>query len=83
MKEEDALKKSRHFDSFMIHLFIYNHLWFSQAFTAMKVTDNGDDEEEEQDNGDFVNELKTIHSRKLMIQQKLDNFHARQSVNFG
>ncbi|CAG9798874.1 unnamed protein product [Chironomus riparius] len=54
-----------------------------KAFTAMKVTDNGDDEEEEQDNGDFVNELKTIHSRKLMIQQKLDNFHARQSVNFG
>lgn len=49
----------------------------------MKVTDNGDDdEEEEQDNGDFVNELKTIHSRKLMMQQKLDSFHARQTVNF-
>jgi len=48
----------------------------------MKVTDNGDDEEEDQDNGDFVNELKTIHSRKLVIKQKLDNFHARQSDNF-
>ncbi|XP_070499644.1 tektin-1 isoform X2 [Chironomus tepperi] len=53
-----------------------------KAFTAMKLTDNEDGEEEEQDNGEFVNELKTIHSRKLMMQQKLDNFHARKSNNF-
>lgn len=49
----------------------------------MTITDHEDDEEAQHDDngGGFVNELKMIHKRKLMMKQKLGGFHARQSTN--
>jgi hypothetical protein len=50
----------------------------------MKVADDDDDGEEEQqkeeENDGFISELRTIHKRKMMMQQRLDDFHSRQTV---
>jgi hypothetical protein len=50
------------------------------AFAAFTVADNDDEEEAHGEKDDFVNELKSIHKRKLVLQQKLENFHARQTI---
>lgn len=49
----------------------------------MKAMKESEEDDEEEDNDDFVNELKTIHQRKMMMQQKLEGFHARQSLAFA
>lgn len=48
----------------------------------MKIADDDDVEEqphEEEEDDDFVNELKTIHKRKMRMQQKLESFHASKA----
>jgi hypothetical protein len=41
-------------------------------------------DEEAHDESGLVNELKGIHSRKMIVQQKLEQFHHhRQSMSFA
>ncbi|KAG5676659.1 hypothetical protein PVAND_006477 [Polypedilum vanderplanki] len=55
-----------------------------KAFTAMKIADDDEEEQQQEEETDgFINELKTIHNRKIMMQQRLENFHSRQSINLG
>lgn len=54
-----------------------------QAFAAMKIADDDEEEHQHEIEDGFINELKTIHNRKIMMQQRLENFHSRQSVHLG
>lgn len=61
-------------------------LYYLQAFAAMKIVENSEEEEqcaaeEEEDTDGFIGELKTIHKRKMMMQQRLESFHSRQSMH--
>lgn len=66
------------------------HNWWSssrifESFTLFSytlfVSQVNDEEALEED--EFMNELKEIHTRKMTIQQKLDQFHHRHSVSHG
>lgn len=46
------------------------------------LSSKANDKEAHDEKGDLVNELQGIHNRKIIIQQKLEQFHHRQSMSF-
>jgi hypothetical protein len=53
-------------------------LFISIQFLSSQAID-----EEMQGDDDRTHELKGIHERKMIIQQKLEQFHHRQSMSFA